>query len=105
MTQTCPHCGGPVYRDHNNRRSIHCSARCAGAARRKPAAPRMRPARKSRARGCFHCGSFDHFTKTHGRAAYTGPGRRPIKRVGPRMAKRLGIAPIVPVISSWLVNP
>ncbi len=69
---------------------------------RERAAARQKP---SRAQGCAHCGSFEHYTKTHGRAPYTGPSRRPFVRIGPIVRKRLGIVPVVPVVSSWLVNP
>lgn len=106
-TSACPQCGGPVYRDHNNRRSVHCSHRCAGAARRKEPAARAPRVRASRAVGCMKCGGNDHQTKTCGRVAYTNSSRsrRPLVRIGPVLRKRLGIVTVVPVVSSWLVNP
>lgn len=63
-------------------------------------------ARGRRPVGCRKCGLREHITKRHGRERYLG-GRsgRPIFQIGPLVAKRMGIVTVVPVLSSWLVNP
>lgn len=54
--------------------------------------------------GCRHCGSREHITKRCGRDVF-GPkiGAR-IARIGPIVARKMGIVTVVPVLSSWLVR-